>query len=86
MYDAVIISLIIATFMALVWHYEQRILRLETQLDSALDELAKLKSLDHEPPFNQRTWLRPAPAGWDKIEGQVALDGSFTQAEIDAWN
>lgn len=82
MYDAVIISLIIATFMALVWHYEQRIMRLETQLDSALDELAKLKSLDHEPPFNLKRTLQPvANARIAAVDERI-----FSQAEIDAWN
>lgn len=70
MQDAIIIAAIITVFTALIAHYERRVVRLELQLDSALDELEKRSDLADEPPFNLVTNV-PSP---------------FTQSQIEEWN
>lgn len=83
MQDTVLTAAIITVFIALIWFYETKTVRLELQLDSALDELEKRSDLNHEPPFNLIT---EDPVFADAYRLHAAEQRTFSQAEIDGWN
>jgi hypothetical protein len=88
--DTALLVLAIVTFFALIWFYENKTVRLEKMLDSALDRIEELTDMTVEPPFNledeQRRDSRLLDSLLEDSVPQAQPRLASTRTEIEEWS